>query len=77
MVAVAAGVPCAGSAYVSTFNASTTSAFTFAAVKKYQAAHGVYPQSGFVGPLTRGVLNLGMGTLQSLQLQVLTLQAAG
>jgi hypothetical protein len=30
---------------------------TFAAVKKFQAANGVSPQSGYVGPLTRAVLN--------------------
>lgn len=32
---------------------------TQAAVKLYQAAHGV-PATGYVGPLTRGVLNLGV-----------------
>ena len=53
---------------------------TSAAVQKYQKAHGVSPQSGFVGPLTRAVLNQGTNgaatsTLQSLQQQLLTLQA--
>jgi len=32
---------------------------TLAAVKKYQAANGV-PATGFVGPLTRAVLNKGI-----------------
>jgi peptidoglycan hydrolase-like protein with peptidoglycan-binding domain len=32
---------------------------TKAAVIKYQAAHGVSPQSGYVGPLTRAELNKG------------------
>lgn len=30
---------------------------TFAAVKKFQAANGISPVSGYVGPLTRSVLN--------------------
>ena len=32
---------------------------TLAAVKAYQSAHGITPQSGYVGPKTRAVLNLG------------------
>ncbi len=33
---------------------------TFAAVKKFQAANHILPRSGFVGPLTRAVLNKGI-----------------
>lgn len=59
-------------------------ALTKAAVIKYQAAHGISPQSGIVGPLTRAALNGGTGTtgdaqratlIQSLLEQVKVLQA--
>jgi peptidoglycan hydrolase-like protein with peptidoglycan-binding domain len=42
---------------------------TFAAVKQYQTAHKL-PSTGFVGPLTRGVLNGGMAVAPALQAQV-------
>ena len=33
---------------------------TFAALKLYQAAHGIIPASGYVGPKTRAILNAGV-----------------
>ncbi|OHB17729.1 MAG: hypothetical protein A2749_01675 [Parcubacteria group bacterium RIFCSPHIGHO2_01_FULL_45_26] len=40
-------------------------ALTKAAVIKYQAAHGISPQSGYVGPLTRAQLNLSTTAVMS------------
>jgi peptidoglycan hydrolase-like protein with peptidoglycan-binding domain len=46
---------------------------TFAAVKKFQAANGISPVSGYVGPLTRAVLNTICTLMETLLLQILTL----
>ncbi len=52
---------------------------TLAAVKAYQKAHGISPQSGYVGPLTRAVLNNGttpMSDAQSIEIEGLQAQLA-
>ncbi len=55
-------------------------ALTKAAVMKYQKAHGIVPASGYVGPLTRAVLNGAIGgganpALAALYAQLAELQA--
>ncbi len=65
---------------------------TKAAVEKYQAANNITPRSGYVGPLTRGVLNRGVlpttsesnamliaqlqAQLQTLEAEIATMEAS-
>ncbi len=52
-------------------------AMTLAAVKAYQTAHGITPASGFVGPITRALLNQGAApaTTKSVAEQIAELTA--
>ena len=55
---------------------------TLAGVKAYQSAHGISPQSGYVGSMTRAVLNQGAMPVandeqRALMIQSLQQQLAG